>query len=442
MSRSDIHDDRHRAPEVLTLGQVGELAGDSDLISTPLTLSTLAENLGESSLAADIPGILAHNRKVRQATHPSAIDVTTRTEVAQQQSNTVLARQVTTFSSTQPDSKQKRGTVDDMIHAHFMNFMRLCLCDYDLDGHLPPNWAGLVVSHLTSLISLLLRANDDSGLSSGRANPCCDVIATNHNFHLTHWNTSISSSLTRLRVADFILRELSLEYEASMKEKYSAQENENIFDLKREGNETLKLSAEPILNEDTTPSQPLTSNHGLVIPMPMFRSTMSSDRGGVQLSVAELGKSPDTISFETDGQLEHSTPHIGDLMEDVILQEELENSGGSHNKKYTVFHGSGKTSEAKGDFQQIAMSKLTHKAYDGCSTDKQSKGNEHLEEQDRSSRYHQAKSSIYITKGTSALSSGAHIDPSEVEDPRPSVRGVTRKAVFLETGLSKVVPGR
>ena len=172
--------------------------------------------------------------------------------------------------------------------------------------------------------------------------------------------------------------------------KYSAQENENIFDLKREGNETLKLSAEPILNEDTTPSQPLTSNHGLVIPMPMFRSTMSSDRGGVQLSVAELGKSPDTISFETDGQLEHSTPHIGDLMEDVILQEELENSGGSPYKKNTVFHGSGKTSAARGDFlQHLAVSKLTHKD----------------------------KSSIYITKGTSAPSSGAHIDPGEVEDP-------------------------
>ena len=443
LSRSDIHDDRHRAPEVLTLGHVGELAGDSDVISTPLTLSTLAENLGESGLAADIPGILAHNRKVRQATHPSAIDVTTRTEVAQQQSNTVPARQVTTFSSTQPDSQQKRGTVDDMIHAHFMNFMRLYLCDYDLDGHLPPNWAGLVVSHLTSLISLLLRANDDSGLSSGRANPCCDVIATNQNFHLTHWNTSISSSLTRLRVADFILRELSLEYEASLKAlKYSAQENENIFDatLKREGNETLKLSAEPILNEDTTPSQPLTPNHGLVIPMPMFRSTMSSGRGGVQLSVAELGKSPATISFETDGRLEHSTPHIGDLMEDVILQEELENSGGSHNKKYTVFHGSGKTSEAKGDFfQQVAMSKLTHKAYDGCFTDKQSKGNEHLEEQDRSSRYHQAKSSIYITKGTSALSSGAHIDPSEVEDPATtSSRRVAEKLYFLKRGCRKL----
>ncbi len=443
LSRSDIHDDRHRAPEVLTLGHVGELAGDSDVISTPLTLSTLAENLGESGLAADIPGILAHNRKVRQATHPSAIDVTTRTEVAQQQSNTVPARQVTTFSSTQPDSQQKRGTVDDMIHAHFMNFMRLYLCDYDLDGHLPPNWAGLVVSHLTSLISLLLRANDDSGLSSGRANPYCDVIATNQNFHLTHWNTSISSSLTRLRVADFILRELSLEYEASLKAlKYSAQENENIFDatLKREGNETLKLSAEPILNEDTTPSQPLTPNQRLVIPMPMFRSTMSSGRGGVQLSVAELGKSPDTISFETDGRLEHSTPHIGDLMEDVILQEELENSGGSHNKKYTVFHGSGKTSEAKGDFfQQVAMSKLTHKAYDGCFTDKQSKGNEHLEEQDRSSRYHQAKSSIYITKGTSALSSGAHIDPSEVEDPATtSSRRVAEKLYFLKRGCRKL----
>ena len=190
LSRGDIHDVRHRAPEVLTLGHVGELSGESDRISTPLTLSTLAENVGESNVAADISGILAHNRKSRHATHPSAIVVTTRTEVAQQQANTVLARQLTTVSSMQPDSQQNRGTVDDMIHAHFMNFMRLYLCDYGPDGHLPSNWAGLVVNHLTSLSSLLLRANDDSGLSSGRANPCCDVFAANH---LTHWNSSFSS---------------------------------------------------------------------------------------------------------------------------------------------------------------------------------------------------------------------------------------------------------
>ena len=412
LSRSDIHDVRHRAPEVLTLGHVGELSGESDRISTPLTLSTLAENVGESNLAADISGILAHNRKSRHATHPSAIVVTTRTEVAQQQANTVLARQLTTVSSMQPDSQQNRGTVDDMIHAHFMNFMRLYLCDYGPDGHLPSNWAGLVVNHLTSLSSLLLRANDNSGLSSGRANPCCDVFAPNH---LTHWNSSFSSSLTRLRVADFILRELSLEYEESLSAlKYSAPEKENIIDatLKREGNETLKLSAEPILNEYTTPSQPLTSNDGLAIPTPMFRSTMSSGRGGVQLSAAELGKSPVAISFETDGQLEHSAPHIGDLMEDVILQEELENSGGSPNKKYTLFHGSGKTSAARGDFlQHIAVSKLTHKD----------------------------KSSINITKGTSAPSSGAHIDPGEVEDPATvSSRRVAEKLYFLRRGCRKL----
>jgi serine/threonine protein kinase len=412
LSRGDIHDVRHRAPEVLTLGHVGELSGESDRISTPLTLSTLAENVGESNVAADISGILAHNRKSRHATHPSAIVVTTRTEVAQQQANTVLARQLTTVSSMQPDSQQNRGTVDDMIHAHFMNFMRLYLCDYGPDGHLPSNWAGLVVNHLTSLSSLLLRANDDSGLSSGRANPCCDVFAANH---LTHWNSSFSSSLTRLRVADFILRELSLEYEESLSAlKYSAPEKENIIDatLKREGNETLKLSAEQVLNEYTTPSQPLTSNDGLAIPTPMFRSTMSSGRGGVQLSAAELGKSPDAISFETDGQLEHSAPHIGDLMEDVILQEELENSGGSPYKKNTVFHGSGKTSAARGDFlQHLALSKLTHKD----------------------------KSSIYITKGTSAPSSGAHIDPGEVEDPATvSSRRVAEKLYFLRRGCRKL----
>ena len=443
LSRTDSHDDRLRALQVLTLGHVGELDGDSDGISTPLTLSILAENVGESNLAADISGILAHNRKFRRAIHPSAIDVTARTEVAQQQANTALARQVTTFSSTQPDSQQKQGTVDDVIHAHFMSFMRLYLCDYDLDGHLPPNWAGLVVSHLTSLNSLLLRANDDSsGLSSGRANPCCNVIAANQDFHLTHHgDTSIASSWTRLRLADFILRELSLEYEASLKAfKYPAPEKENIFDntLRREGNETLKVSAEPILNKGTTPYLPLTSNHGVVIPMPMIRGTMSSGRGSVQRSAVELGKSPDTVSFEKYGQLEHSAPHIGDLMEDVILQEELENPGGSRNKKHTVFHGSGKTSEARGDFfQQIAVSK--HGAYDGCFTDKKSKGNEHLEKQSCSPRYHQAKSSINITKGTSALSSRAHIDPSEVEGPATtSSRRVAEKLYFLKRGRRKL----
>ena len=99
-------------------------------------------------------------------------------------------------------------------------------------------------------------------------------------------------------------------------------------------------------------------------------------------------------------------------MEDVILQEELENSGGSPNKKYTLFHGSGKTSAARGDFlQHIAVSKLTHKD----------------------------KSSINITKGTSAPSSGAHIDPGEVEDPATvSSRRVAEKLYFLRRGCRKL----
>ena len=445
LNRSDNHDDRHRTLEVLPLGHVDELAGDSDRNSTPLTLSTMAENVGESNLAADIPGILAHNREFRRATHPHAVDVSAQTRVAQQQANTALPRQVTTFSSTQPDSQQEGGTVDDLIHAHFMSFMRLYLCDYDLDGHLPPNWAGLVVSHLTSLTSLLLRARDGScrRLYSGRVNPCRDVIGANQDFHITHRNTSMSGSFTRLRLADFILRELSLEYEAPLKAfKYSAPEKENIYDatLRREGNETLKRSAEPILNEDTMPSQPSSSNHGLVIPMPMIRSTTSSGLGGVQLSDVELGKSPDTVSFETDSQLEHSAPHIGDLMEDVILQEELENPGGSPNKKYTVFHGGDKTSEARGGFfQQTAASKLTHKAYDVCSTDKQIKRNEHLEEQDCSSICHQAMCSINITKGTSAVLSRAHIDPSEVEGPATtSSQHVAEKPYFLKRRRRKL----
>ena len=85
-------------------------------------------------------------------------------------------------------------------------------------------------------------------------------------------------------------------------------------------------------------------------------------------------------------------------------REELENSEGSPNKKYTLFHGSGKTSAARGDFlQHIAVSKLTHKD----------------------------KSSINITKGTSAPSSGAHIDPGEVEDPATvSSRRVAEKLYF------------
>ena len=373
LTRSENHDG-YRAPQVVTAQrQVGEVNIDSDRTSIPLTLSTLAENVGETHLAADISGILAHNRKFRQSTQPYAMGVSTRTEVVKQQTNAVpdlLAHQVTTVSSTLPDSQHSSPPVDDMMHTYFMDFMRLYLCDYDLDGNLPLNWAGLVVSHLASLKSLLTADgtgqhsdNQESrtvtNVTSGRPKPRCDNIAGNQDRQSIRCNASISSSLTRLRVADFILRELSLEHEASLKAlKYSAPQKENILDaisdaaLKREGQDSLKPS-EPTLNKDKMSLHPLNFSKRLAIPMLMLGRHRNLGRDGEPLS-AELGIAPDTISRETDDQagLQTSVPLVGDLMEDVILQEKLEESKITINSNESFLHGSNSTSTVRGGFQQ------------------------------------------------------------------------------------------
>jgi serine/threonine protein kinase len=410
---------------------VGEVNVGSDRTSIPLTLSTLAENVGETHLAADISGILAHNRKFRQSTHPFATDVSTRTEVVKQrQTNAfpdLLACQVTTVSSMDPDSQHSLGSVDDMMHTHFMDFMRLYLCDYDLDGNLPLNWAALVVSHLASLKSCLT-ADGKAGLhsdgqesrkvtnvTSGRPNPRCDDITIIQDRHPIRWNASISSSLTRLRVADFILRELSLEYdEASLKDlKYSAPKKENISDaaLKREGPDSLKPS-EPTLNKDMMSLHPLTSSKKLAIPKLMLGGHRNLSCDDEPLS-AELGTAPDTIRTGDQTGLQPSVPLVSDLMEDVTLQEELEESRSALNSNESFLHGSNRTSTARGGFQHSAVSEpTTYYSSDGCLTDTQSEGNQYPDKQHDSSGFHEFKPSLNIVKATPAHP-GADIHASD-----------------------------
>ena len=280
---------------------------------------------------------------------------------------TILSLTEEVLSMTTSFPRRHGIIASSVVHTYFLSFLRLYNIKLKCSNDLPNGWTDLITGYLT-VLKAMISSKLTSGIFSAESprslieNPdscdtCGQLIAyeseTSRGRAAVHHtgvvediteHHTVAASFQRLRVSDFITREITLEFEATQRIKRDLSESETdrmgARQVTQENDITHILS--PMIDRNAPTSfadaaDSLAVDRGRFPSIPMLnlrKEKAVHDTSETSLKDPSLASNSDTL---LDAM--RSSHFTGDLLEDVVREEDFERCMESKRASQAVCEG-------------------------------------------------------------------------------------------------------